>query len=86
MVLFATCFNVNFCAVFTTVCLDGITCNFGYGSRMATFLERAYRSPVVICLFAILVISHFGFSERDLILTVPVPGHCFKVPLTFNRG
>ena len=32
----------------------------------------------VICLFVILVIYHFGFENRILVLFVSVPGHCLS--------
>ena len=30
----------------------------------------------VLCVFVILVISHFGFEGETLVLIAPVPGHC----------
>ena len=30
--------------------------------------------PVVMCLFVILLISHFGYGDRILVLIEPVPG------------
>ena len=52
---------------------------------MATFWERvAYsvnRMFSLLCLFVALVVSHFGFESRALVLIVPVPGH--GLPFTF---
>ena len=30
----------------------------------------------VLCLFVILVVCHFGFEGRALVLIAPIPGHC----------
>ena len=47
---------------------------------MATFWERAAHSVnrmfSLLCLFVALVVSHFGFEGRNLVLIVSVPGHC----------
>ena len=44
-----------------------------------TFVHELLDSPsyvlFVACLFVVLVISHFGFEDRILVLVVPVPGH-----------
>ena len=37
-----------------------------------------------VCLFVILVVSHFGFEGRTLILVAPLPGSCS--PFTFNQA
>ena len=51
---------------------------------MATFWERAAHSVnhmfSLLCLFVALVVSHFGFEGRNLVLIASVPGHC----LTFT--
>ena len=39
----------------------------------------------VLCLFVILVISHFGFDGRTLVLFSPVPGHCLPFYLTLYK-
>ena len=53
---------------------------------MATFWERAAHSVnhmfSLLCPFVALVVSHSGFKGWNLILIVPVPGHCF--PFTFE--
>ena len=36
----------------------------------------------LLCRFVILVVSHFGFEGRTLVLITPVPGHC--LPFTFD--
>ena len=36
-----------------------------------------YCMSVSLCLFVILVMSHFGFDDRSLILILPVHEHCF---------
>ena len=33
-------------------------------------------SLLVLCLFAILAMSHFGVEGKTLVLIAPVPGHC----------
>ena len=33
-------------------------------------------------LFVVLVISHFSFEDRSLVLAVPVPGHCLLFTFT----
>ena len=52
---------------------------------MAPFWERAAHSVnrmfSVLCLFVILVVSHFGCGSRALVLIAQVPGHC--LPFTF---
>ena len=47
---------------------------------MATFLERAVHLvyQVFSLCFEILVISHFGFEGRTLVLIASVPGHCLS--------
>ena len=35
----------------------------------------------VLCLFVILVISHFGFDGGTLVLIASVPGHCLPFSL-----
>ena len=45
--------------------------------RVATLWE------IVLCLFIILVIFHFGFKSRIWPLIAPVPVHCGLV--TFNK-
>ena len=37
----------------------------------------------LLCLFAVLVVSHFGFDGRTLVLIAPVPGQC--LPFTFGN-
>ena len=48
---------------------------------MATFWERAAYSVnhmfSLLCLFVVLVVSHLGFEDGNLVLTAPVLGHCF---------
>ena len=41
------------------------------GIEMAAQSVNPYVSPVILCLFVILVIFHFGFENP----IVPVPGH-----------
>ena len=52
---------------------------------MATFSERAaHMLPcvlIVLCLYVILVISHYGFDGRTLVLMASVPGHCLPFTL-----
>ena len=36
----------------------------------------------VSCLFVVLVISHFSFEDRMLVLVVPVSGHCLHFTFT----
>ena len=47
---------------------------------MATFWERASysfnRVFSLLCLFEALVVSHFGFESRTLLLNASVPDHC----------
>ena len=47
---------------------------------MAAFLETAAhlvdRVFSVLCLFVALVVFHFGFGSRALVLIVSVPCHC----------
>ena len=54
---------------------------------MAIFQERAAhlvnRVFSLLCLFAALVVSHFRFEDRTLVLIVSIPGHC--LPFTFNH-
>ena len=43
--------------------------------------EAHIRVPVnrmfsLLCLFVVLVVSHFGFEDRTLVLIASVPGHC----------
>ena len=49
--------------------------NFGKDADLVNIL-------FVLCLFAILIQSHFGFEGRNLVLIEPVPGHRF--PFTFS--
>ena len=51
---------------------------------MAKFWKNADLVNILfmLCLFAILVLSHFGFEGRNLILIELVPGHRF--PFTFS--
>ena len=37
--------------------------------------------PHVICIFVILVMSHFGFEGRIFVLVVPPSGHCLFLVL-----
>ena len=55
---------------------------------MATFWETAaysvnYMSPL-LRLFAVLVVSHLSFEDRNFVLIAPVPGH-FIVLLYIDR-
>ena len=47
---------------------------------MATFLEKAAHLVnhmfSLLCLFVVLVVSHLGFEDRNLVLIARVPGHC----------
>ena len=47
---------------------------------MATVLERAANSVnrvfSLLCIFVALVVSHFGFEGRTLVLIASVPSHC----------
>ena len=47
---------------------------------MATFRERAAHSVyrISLCIFVILVISHFGFEDETLVLIASVLGHCLS--------
>ena len=45
-------------------------------------LIRLAFCPHCICLFVILVISHFGFEGRICLLIAPVPVHCFLITCT----
>ena len=49
---------------------------------MATFCERAaysvYRMFSLYCDMILLVISHFNFEGRTLVLIASVPGHCLS--------
>ena len=38
----------------------------------------------VICLLVVLVIFHFGSDVRNLVVIVPVPGHCLSLSLNFS--
>ena len=40
-----------------------------------------WQSGFVLCLFAILVITYFGFEGGTFVLNASVPGHC--LPFTF---
>ena len=42
---------------------------------MSTFRERAADIIFALCLCVILVISHFGFEGKTLVLLAPDPGH-----------
>ena len=47
---------------------------------MATFSEKAahlvnHMFPL-LCLFVVLVVSHLGFEDENLVLIARVPGHC----------
>ena len=33
----------------------------------------------MLYLFVVFVVSHLGFEDGNLILIVPVPGHCFRL-------
>ena len=52
---------------------------------MNTFLEIAVHSVYhmfsLVCIFVVLVVSNLGFMGGNLVLIVPVTGHCF--PFTF---
>ena len=37
---------------------------------------------LLLCLFVISVIFHFGFDDRILVLIVPVPGYCLLFTYT----
>ena len=73
----------SFCTVSPSVCLDEIY--LGLGSLVVTFWERATHSVKrmfsLLYLFVALVVSHFGFEDRNLVMTASVPGHC--LPFTF---
>ena len=44
---------------------------------MATLWERAAHSvDLILCLFVILVVSHFDFEGRTFVLIAPDPSHC----------
>ena len=49
---------------------------------MATFWEKAAHSAIhmlsLSCPLMILVIFHLGCKGGNLVLIVPVPGHCFS--------
>ena len=59
-----------------------------------TFSNASHFVPIVsfctqfvlflLCLFVILVISHFGFEGGIWVLIAPVPGHCLLV--TFSHS
>ena len=53
---------------------------------MVTIWERAPHSVnhvfSLCCLFVVLVVSHFSFEGRTLVLIASVPGHC--LPFTFE--
>ena len=40
---------------------------------------------IVLYLFVILVISHFGFESKICLLIAPVPVHCFLVTFLLNK-
>ena len=52
---------------------------------MATFWKRAAHSVnhmfSFLCLVAALVVSHFGFEVRTLVLIASVPGDCLHFTL-----
>ena len=54
---------------------------------MATCWDRAAHSVnrifSLLCIFVALVVSHFGFEGRTLVLIASVPGHC--LPFTFSE-
>ena len=47
---------------------------------MVTFWERSAHSVIrmfsLLCLFVALVVFHFGFEDRTLVLIVSAPGIC----------
>ena len=53
---------------------------------MVTFWERAAhlvnRMFFVLCLFVILIVSHFDFEGRTAVLIAAISGHC--LPSTFK--
>ena len=45
---------------------------------MATYLGKSLVNHMFsLCLFVALVVSHLSFKGGNLVLIVPVPGHCF---------
>ena len=48
---------------------------------MATFWKRAVHSVnhvfSLLCLCVALIVSHFGFEGKTLVLIASVPGHCY---------
>ena len=57
---------------------------------MATSWEKAAHSVnrmfSLLCLFSALIVSHFGFEGRTLVLIASVAGHYLGGPFTFYRG
>ena len=45
---------------------------------MFTFWERAANSVVRLCLSVNMVVSHFGFECRNVVLIALVPGQCLQ--------
>ena len=72
MALYGSCFGVSFCTISPSVCLDEIY--LGLGSLVVTFWERATHS-VNRMFFVALAVSHFGFEDRNSVMTAIVPGH-----------
>ena len=54
----------------------------GRKPRRPVFSQRGSYDLFVSCLIVVLVISHFGFDDRSLVLVMPVPGYCWR--LTFS--
>ena len=38
----------------------------------------------LLCIFVVLVVSHLGFDDGNLVLIAPVPGHCFLLFSNFT--
>ena len=62
--------HYTFCSMFVLLSdhLFGNSCPLGWPFVL-----------IVICLFVILVISHFGFESRICLLIAPVPVHAFSL-------
>ena len=76
--LFRCCLRlIHVCVQTIFISIHGVP---PYGKEL--FTRLTVWSPYDLSnLFILLVISHFGFEDRILVLIVPVPGQCLSINL-----